>query len=299
MTTLTGAGTTARRASHDHDVDTGGHASTSTMTRTTSHERRAETPVRSRRQGNDLRSSSTSVASKKRTSAAKRMGSRQVISVRGRRVVSEERRVERTTIQFIVLCILFIGVGVGVTMYLSGVTTQQSFAIQKAKDKKTTLDNELEGLHRDVKNASSNSEIAKKASEDGMVVPDQPGIMTVNPDGSVVENRAADPSKTHEIHDINSGADPKAQASSDPEKTKNTSRSSASSSSSSRDNNRPAQLAPYQDNRAGAVGVQNDNQAASQGEGLDREAPLPEGQVEDNNPAPEASPAEDAAVPTP
>lgn len=299
MTTLTGAGTTARRASHDHDVDTAGRASTATMTRTTSRERRAETPVPSRRQKNNFHSSSASVAKKKRTSAAKRMGSRQVISVRGRRVVSEERRVKRTTIQFIVICILFIGLGVGVTMYLSGVTTQQSFAIQKAKDQKTTLDNELEGLHRDVKNASSNSEVAKKASEDGMVVPDQPGIMTVNPDGSVVENRAADPSKTHEIHDINSGADPKAKASSDPEKTKNTSRSATSSSSSERDNNRPAQLAPYQDNTAGAVAAQGDNQAANQGEGLDREAPLPADQVENTNPAPEASPGDDAAVPTP
>ncbi|WP_296104530.1 hypothetical protein [uncultured Corynebacterium sp.] len=299
MTTLTGAGTTARRASHDRDVDTAGRSSARTMTRTASHDQRAETPVRSRREGNNLRSSSRSVARKKRTSTAKRMGSRQVISVRGRRVVSEERRVKRTTIQFIVVCILLIGVGVGVTMYLSGVTTQQSFAIQKAKDKKTTLDNELEGLHRDVKNASSNSEVAKKASEDGMVVPDQPGIMTVNPDGSVVENRAADPSKTHEIHDINSGADPKAKASSDPEKTKNTSSSATSSSSSGRDNNRTAQLAPYQDNTAGAVAAQDDNQAASQSEGVDGEAPLPADQVENTNPAPDAASADDAAAPTP
>ena len=132
-----------------------------------------------------------------------------------------------------------------------------------------------------------------------MVVPDQPGIMTVNPDGSVVENRAADPSKTHEIHDINSGADPKAKASSDPEKTKNTSRSATSSSSSGRDNNRPAQLAPSQDNTAGAVATQGANQAASQGEGLDREAPLPADQANDANPAPEAAPGGDAAVPTP
>ena len=100
-----------------------------------------------------------------------------------------------------------------------------------------------------------------------MVVPDQPGIMTVNPDGSTVENRAATPSKTHDVLDINSGSAPKAQASSDPKKTKRIPGTAAPIDVLRHDTGRPVQLAPYQDTDSHRPGP-NGNSPAGRPEGI-------------------------------
>ncbi|MEY8566701.1 hypothetical protein [Corynebacterium sp.] len=151
-----------------------------------------------------------------RTSPVRRRGSRQQVSVRGRRIAAPtaaERSVVRT---WVVLLLLFVA-GVAFAMYLSGKTTEQSFQLSEAEETSTTLSNELESLHRDVEDASSTQRIAAEASRMGMVVPGQSGVLDVNGD-EVHEVRAADPEATLPVTDIN-GEAPVQRPTSDPEAT--------------------------------------------------------------------------------
>lgn len=149
-------------------------------------------------------------------SPVRRRGSRQQVTVRGRRIAvpsAAERSVVRT---WVVLLALFVA-GVAFAMYLSGKTTEQSFQLSEAEATSTTLSNELESLHRDVEDASSTQRIAAEASRLGMVVPGQAGVLNVNGD-DVNELRAADPEATLPVTDIN--GDVRAQRpTSDPEAT--------------------------------------------------------------------------------
>ncbi|MEJ6548688.1 hypothetical protein PQI66_03925 [Corynebacterium sp. USCH3] len=149
-------------------------------------------------------------------SPARRRGSRQQVTVRGRRIAvptAAERSVVRT---WVVLLALFVA-GVAFAMFLSGKTTEQSFQLSEAESTSTTLSNELESLHRDVADASSTQRIAAEASRLGMVVPGQAGVLDVNGD-DVNEVRAADPGSTLPVTDIN-GEVRSQRPTSDPEAT--------------------------------------------------------------------------------
>ncbi|OLT51451.1 hypothetical protein BJF89_06940 [Corynebacterium sp. CNJ-954] len=149
-------------------------------------------------------------------SPVRRRGSRQQVTVRGRRIAvpsAAERSVVRT---WVVLLALFVA-GVAFAMYLSGKTTEQSFQLSEAEATSTTLSNELESLHRDVEDASSTQRIAAEASRLGMVVPGQAGVLDVNGD-DVNELRAADPEATRPVTDIN-GEVRAQRPTSDPEAT--------------------------------------------------------------------------------
>lgn len=139
---------------------------------------------------------------RRRSNIHKRMGSQQVVSVRGRRVTSEQGKVKKSTIRFLAVVLMIAGLGVGFTMYFSGVTTEQSFAISKAKEQKQQLSNEIETLQRDLTRESSDASVAQKAAKLGMVVPDQPGILRGDGAGNATELLPADPSKTHEVKDF-------------------------------------------------------------------------------------------------
>ncbi|MDN5581581.1 MAG: hypothetical protein ACTH2Y_00660 [Corynebacterium sp.] len=135
------------------------------------------------------------------SSPVRRRGSRQQVSVRGRRVsvpTAKERSVVRT---WVVLLLIFVA-GVAFAMYLSGKTTEQSFQLSEAQEQSTSLSNELESLHRDVEDASSTQRIAAEASRLGMVAPAQAGVLNVDGD-EVNELRAADSGSTLPITDIN------------------------------------------------------------------------------------------------
>ncbi|MBC2680919.1 hypothetical protein [Corynebacterium anserum] len=130
-----------------------------------------------------------------------RIGSKQRVSVRGVRqtqVKTGQSSIVRWAISLIAVLIL----GVSAVMYLSGVTTEQSFQLADARQQSDELSNQLETLERDVAHAQSSANIAAKASELGMVAPAKSGILDVNGD-KVEERRASDNSANREVIDIN------------------------------------------------------------------------------------------------
>ncbi|WP_342320049.1 hypothetical protein [Corynebacterium mayonis] len=131
-----------------------------------------------------------------------RLGSQQVVSVRGRRVgatKADKRRFSTVT----AICVPLLIGGIAIAMILSGLATNQSFAIQKLQSQERTLRNEVETLNRDVKSLQSMSELSKRAVAAGMVVPTQPGILASNGEGEVEEVRPANPEATVKVYDLN------------------------------------------------------------------------------------------------
>ena len=145
-----------------------------------------------------------------------RVGSRQQVSVRGRRIIALERGNPRLTRRIALAVAVFI-IGVVSVMALSAATTKQSFQIAEAQKHSTTLENEIESLNRDVNNAKSSANIAKEASELGMVTPKQSGILE-DRNGKIKETRPADAERGKDVVDVNGNAKRRG-ATSDPEKT--------------------------------------------------------------------------------
>ncbi|WP_225213333.1 hypothetical protein [Corynebacterium gallinarum] len=144
-------------------------------------------------------------------------GSQQVLSVRGRRVVAP--RANPRMIQLFTVVVLLLCVGVGASMGLSGVSTQQTYDLQNLKSQETELANRIESLTRDVEDARSAATIAATAGEMGMVSPVEPGVLAVRDNGEVVEERPASP-ETRAIVDINNGTQVRPnRASSNPDET--------------------------------------------------------------------------------
>ena len=150
---------------------------------------------------------------------AKPIGYREpVVSVRGRRVNTEAQS-NRPKVRFIMAILVFLGIGIAVTMYLSGITTSQSFQISTATAQSRQLDNEIETLTRDARRAQSSASIAKRAAEMGMVVADQPGVLQVGSDGKPIELRPAHSDKQLPFVDINNGDINRQRTTSDPKET--------------------------------------------------------------------------------
>ena len=145
-----------------------------------------------------------------------RVGSRQQVSVRGRRIIALERGNPKLTRRIVLAITVFI-LGVVSIMALSAVTTKQSFQISDAQSRSTTLENEIESLNRDVANAKSSANIAKEASEMGMVTPNQSGILE-DRGGKIEETRPANAEDGKEVVDVN-GEAKRRGATSDPNKT--------------------------------------------------------------------------------
>lgn len=146
----------------------------------------------------------------------RRLGSRQVVSVRGRRVATTRRTTLLAKLGAAAIVLLISGVAVA--MWLSGVSTQQTFRIQQLVSQEQQLSNQLETLNRDLENIRSSAEIARRAGEMGMALPLQPGILEVREGGEIVEERVADPA-TRPILDLNGQPIRPGQASSDPRAT--------------------------------------------------------------------------------
>lgn len=144
-----------------------------------------------------------------------RTGSKQVVSVRGRRVVAP--KADPVVLRFVVTVIVVLAAGVAAAMGLSGVTTQQTFVIEQLKGQEKQLDNRIESLTRDVEQVRASADVARRASEHGMVVADQPGIITVDPSGVVTVVRMPDPTATRPVIDVNGSPVQPAMTSSDPD----------------------------------------------------------------------------------
>lgn len=128
-------------------------------------------------------------------------GSQQILSIRGRRVL--QQRIDPATVTFMVLATFAVVAGLVLTMFVTGITTQQSFRIQNLREQNTVLNNQLETLNRDLADVSSTSNLAQQAATLGMVLPVQAGILSVDAEGNVVEQRAAS-AETQPLVDVNS-----------------------------------------------------------------------------------------------
>lgn len=143
-----------------------------------------------------------------------RLGSKQVVSVRGRRVTTTRQTTLLAKLGATSFVLLI--AGVALAMWLSGVSTQQTFHMQQLASQDRQLSNQLETLNRDLENVSSSAEIVRRAIDMGMAVPTQPGILEVRANGEIVEERSANPA-TRPILDVNGQPIRPGQPSSDPE----------------------------------------------------------------------------------
>nr|WP_240394045.1 hypothetical protein [Corynebacterium lactis] len=133
-----------------------------------------------------------------------RTGSKQVVSIRGRRNIVAAPRNRRKVAQVVIASTIVV-IGIVLAMVLSAASTSKSLELSAAQEKEAQLRNSIEVLERDVAYLQSTGEIAHRAAAEGMVNPEQPAILTVGPNGEVVEVRPGDP-KTQGISDLNGAA---------------------------------------------------------------------------------------------
>lgn len=211
-----------------------------------------------------------------------RTGSQQVISVRGRRVTTSSR--DNHKFVGAAVMIILVVAGIVAAMWLSGISTSTSLQLDAAQTKEKELRNQLEVLERDVAYMKSTGAIAQRAVEEGMVNPEQPAVLTTDPEGKVVEVRPGD-EKQQKIIDLNSESPNIPHApSSNPKDTENVPgmQAPAIEEAHPRPNGLPA-TAPY--------APQNHAPAP---------APAPAPEAEAPAPAAEApAPAEEAPAPAP
>lgn len=152
-----------------------------------------------------------------RSRSTNRLGSKQVVSFRGRQLQPQTKKSGLFT-RLSVIALTLLIVGVAVAMWLSGLSTKQTFAIQQLTVQDSQLDNQIETLNRDAENLSSSADIARRADEMGMAIPKQPGIAEVGGDGKIVDKREGTPD-TEKLIDVNGEPIRPGQASSDPKDT--------------------------------------------------------------------------------
>ncbi|MDO4911108.1 MAG: hypothetical protein Q3972_05140, partial [Corynebacterium sp.] len=140
-----------------------------------------------------------------RTNRYSRLGSKQQLTHRGRRVV--QPKANPAVIRMLVMVTLVIAGSIAGAMGLSVYTTEQTFHLQDLKATDATLTNQIETLHRDLEEKQAAAALAQHASQSGMVVPNIPGIIQTQQDGSVAEVRAANPTETRPVADTNAVAD--------------------------------------------------------------------------------------------
>lgn len=214
----------------------------------------------------------------------RRLGSRQVVSVRGRRVSPIKNTGLLPKVSAIAITLLI--AGIVLAMWLSGIATQQTFRINQLVAQESQLENQIETLNRDLQSVSSSAELARRANEMDMVVPQQPGILVREENGDITESRPA-AGEVSPMIDINGEHIRPGQASSDPNETDELT-----------DNLQAVpegeQLPPSGSDRVPGV--------APYSSGAARSAPAPENAPEapaeradaDRSPAPESEPAPDA-----
>ena len=145
-----------------------------------------------------------------------RLGSRQVVTERGRRVAPIKKVTLFSRLSAVAISLL-VG-GVILAVWLSGVSTSQTFRIQQLTYQESQLDNQLETLNRDLEQVRSSADVARRGADANMGIPTQPGIVEVTDDGSVEERRPATQG-TEGIIDVNGEPVRTGQATSDPDDT--------------------------------------------------------------------------------
>lgn len=208
-----------------------------------------------------------------------RLGSKQQVSIRGRRIAPIQQDNNRLLKSVVLPACLFL-VGVICVMWLSGLTTAQSFQLTEAKQTSRTLANEITSLERDLAVASSSANIAKEAARLGMVAPAQAGVLEAA-GAEIHEQRPANPEGNVAVVDVNSESRARG-ATSNPNETANV-----------------AGLAPQQAVIAEQAGVATANSASANATIPYADRQAPPAPVE-SAPAPsDAAPAPVDAVPAP
>ena len=145
-----------------------------------------------------------------------RLGSQQVVSVRGRRVATAAK--QKTALGKVGgLTVVLLVIGVTIAMLLSGLSTAQTFTIQQLQSQERQLTNEVESLNRNLEDLRSSAEVTQRATEKGMVVASQPGIVAMLDDGRIEHRRDFNPESVAKLVDVN-GAPTRANRASSDEK---------------------------------------------------------------------------------
>ncbi len=152
----------------------------------------------------------------RRRGGARRIGSRQIVSHRGRRLTTTTLDRSRQKFGVIVLAVFI--AGIGFAMWLSGMSTQTSLELGAARDREQALADRVSVLERDAEYLTSTAEIARRAGEMGMVDVKQPTVLAYDAEGNLVEVRQGDPDSQRLI-DINGAPERPDAPTSDPEKT--------------------------------------------------------------------------------
>lgn len=154
------------------------------------------------------------------TGGLKRLGSRQVVSHRGRRLTPVKKYQRFSRVSVVVISLLIAGVALAV--WLSGLSTAQTFKVQNLTVQESQLTNQLESLNRDLEDVRSTADIANRAVENRMGVPTEPGIIAAKNDGGIDTRREPQPGM-ESIIDVNGEPVRPGKASSDPDATRNVS----------------------------------------------------------------------------
>ena len=145
-----------------------------------------------------------------------RLGSQQVVSVRGRRVATTAK--QKTALGKVGgLTVVLLVIGVTIAMLLSGLSTAQTFTIQQLQSQERQLRNEVESLNRNLEDLRSSAEVTQRAAEKGMLVAGQPGIVAMLDDGRIEHRRDFNPESVAKLVDVN-GAPTRADRASSDEK---------------------------------------------------------------------------------
>ncbi|APT87196.1 hypothetical protein [Corynebacterium flavescens] len=153
----------------------------------------------------------------------RRLGSKQVVSRRGRQIHQPLAKYAHLA-RLGGVAILLLVVGVIVSIALSGVSAAQTFKIQQLTVQESDLGNQLETLNRDLENVRSSADVARRAEDRNLGVPTTPGIVEVDGSGEVHTKREAQPGM-ESLYDVNGEPIRPGQASSDPRETSDISNS--------------------------------------------------------------------------
>ncbi len=126
---------------------------------------------------------------RRRTAAAERAYARRAQRAQNLRGSAAPQQLQRQAPKapFVVMVMLVLGAGVAGIMYFSTQAAADSYRLQEAKAEQEKLTLRVEQLRREVALLESPIDLARRATEMGLVEPQNPARLRVLPDGTVEE----------------------------------------------------------------------------------------------------------------
>ncbi|HUQ55354.1 hypothetical protein [Lentzea sp.] len=125
---------------------------------------------------------------RRRTAGAERAYARRAQraqNLRGGGAAAQPRQVSKAP--FVVLVMLVLGAGIAGIMYFSTQAAADTYRLQEARSEAEKLTLQMEQLRREVALLESPTDLARRATEMGLVEPSNPARLRQNPDGTVEE----------------------------------------------------------------------------------------------------------------